>query len=189
MDNFRKAKGKFADFRKRWQGKGIQVEFTFEQWYEWWLSHGIDKNQKQPRVHRDTLVIMQRTPSKTLGLDNCQVATYGGNDRGLPSAHDGVARPHTWKYKDPLVHAKHEPYLRAKAQWNFRGEENDLTFSEWCEFWTDDLWPQRGRGIEKLTLTRKDPEGSWTKSNCEIVDRREQLYRASQLRKRKYGTR
>lgn len=180
---------KFRDFCYRQRAKGVSVEMTFEQWYDWWMRQGVDKNKRQPRVHRGTLVMLQKTPGPSLNLKNCQLATYGGNDIGLPSAHQGVERPECWKYKDPNIHSRHEPYLRARAQWNYRGEDNDLTFEEWCEFWTDELWPQRGRGTNELTLTRKDPEKAWTKSNCEIVTRKEQLRRGALIRKLRYGTR
>jgi hypothetical protein len=180
---------KYRDFCYRWKAKGITVQFSFEEWYNWWKNHGIDKNLRQGRMHRGSLVMIQCKASDVMTLDNCQVATYGGNDQGLPSAHDGVERPQTWKYKEPSIHYKHEPYLRARAQWNFRQEENDLTFEEWCEFWTEDLWPRRGRATYDLTLTRIDHEKPWTKSNCEIVERKEQLRRGQQLRRLKYGTR
>jgi hypothetical protein len=189
MKDRQMARNKYRDFVTRWKNKGVTIKFSFEQWFEWWLEHGIDKNLKQPRVSRGTLVMVQKKPSDTFTIKNAQLATYGGNDIGLPSSSHGVKRPHVWMYKDPNIHAKHEPYLRARAQWNFRGEENDLTFEEWCEFWTDDLWPKRGRASHELTLTRKDHTKPWTQSNCEIVDRKEQLSRGQAIRRQKYGTR
>lgn len=88
----------------------------------------------------------------------------------------GILRPNAWVYKDPFDHARHKPFLRARAQANFRAEEWLLTFEDWCSFWsTEDLWACRGRGRHDLCLSRIDFDGAWAVNNCEIVERIHQL--------------
>jgi hypothetical protein len=87
------------------------------------------------------------------------------------------SRPELWKHKDPFDHERYIPYLRAKAQAAYRMEDWDLTFEEYCEFWTPAAWSQRGRGSLDLAMIRIDTTIGWTAYNCQIVTRREQLRR------------
>jgi hypothetical protein len=76
------------------------------------------------------------------------------------------------RHKDPFEHARYIPYLRARAQCNFRHEEFLLTFRDWCDFWsTEQLWLARGRAVTDLALTRIDPEKAWSRTNCCIINR------------------
>ena len=185
---------RFRDFKGRFKRQNIPVELTFQEWYDWWKSHGIDKQQRQPRVHKDTLVLLLKDPTKPVRLDNIRLGTYGANNRGLPSSHKDVPKYKIRKNKDEFDHIRYEPYLRAKAQWNFRGEENDLTFAEWCELWKPEFWYKRGRktmrshGEDSYTLTRIDPELPWTWNNVEITTREEQIRRAREYRYGKVKT-
>ena len=80
------------------------------------------------------------------------------------------------RYKDLFVHARYIPFLRARAQCDFRKEEFLLTFEDWCEFWpTPELWSQRGRAITDLTLMRIDPDLPWHRDNCCVIERGTQL--------------
>ena len=79
-------------------------------------------------------------------------------------------------YPTEELRQKHHAYLVHQAQARFRGEPHDLTESEYFELWGD-LWSQRGKRGDSLTMTRCDPEGAWTRDNIEIVTRREQLSR------------
>jgi hypothetical protein len=94
-----------------------------------------------------------------------------------PTFTKGVKRPHVWiTGTDPKTHGMLIPYLRHKAQARYRAELFDLTFDEYKELWWE-LWEQRGRRSEDLCMTRIDPEGVWTKDNCEIITRREHCQR------------
>lgn len=90
----------------------------------------------------------------------------------------GVPRDFAWHYKDPLEHEMHLPFLRARAQANFRNEGWTLTIEQWFAIWRDH-WSQRGRGKNSLCLTRKDWTQPWSEDNIEIVTRLEQLGRAA----------
>lgn len=87
------------------------------------------------------------------------------------------------RYKDEFDHVRHIAYLRMKAQCKFRSEPFDLTIEEFFELWPQELWSQRGMRAEQLVMVRQDPEGSWTKSNCLVVTRYQQLCRGKKMGK------
>lgn len=88
----------------------------------------------------------------------------------------GSIRPQTWRSgPDPLVHRKYQPYLVMRSQAAYRGEAFELTFQDFCDFWTDERWELRGRKTNELTLTRRDPNQAWSVENCVIMTRKEQL--------------
>ena len=81
------------------------------------------------------------------------------------------------KYQDPILHAKHWGFLRQRAQANFREEGWTMTIEEYFEIWRDDLWAQRGRGVDQYCMVRVDVEKPWSLDNCIIVLRYQQLVR------------
>jgi hypothetical protein len=64
------------------------------------------------------------------------------------------------------------PWLKARAQANFRNEEWLLTFEDWFALW-DGIWHQRGRDSDDLCLARMDMSGPWSVANVEIMTIRE----------------
>jgi hypothetical protein len=92
----------------------------------------------------------------------------GGFGKGMP-------RPHVWLCgPDQNRHQMYQPWLVAKAQANFRGEEWLLPFEDYFNAWNG-LWEQRGRLSNDLCMTRTDYDGPWHKDNIEIVTRKEHL--------------
>lgn len=105
------------------------------------------------------------------------------NTRGVPKPSLRRKRPERWiSGTDPARHEKYDPYLKAKAQANFRGEGWDMTFDEFEQLWGD-LWYNRGRDADNNCMTRIDWNAPWTFDNCEIITRLEQLQRQGQSRK------
>jgi hypothetical protein len=91
-------------------------------------------------------------------------------------------RPHVWKCgPDEHKHMMYEPWLRSKAQANFRNEEWTLTFDQYYEMWKDH-WHERGRKSHQKCMSRIDDEAPWNKANTEIILRYDQLLK--QARKR-----
>ena len=69
--------------------------------------------------------------------------------------------------------ARHYAWHRMRSQAHYRGEEWQLTFAEFCEFWpTESVWAQRGRRSTDLCLTRFDYDEPWSATNCARVERR-----------------
>lgn len=93
-------------------------------------------------------------------------------------------RPQTWKYPDPFDHVRHNAYLKMRSQAWFRKEPWDLTIEEFFEFWpTEELWSQRGKRANGLCMVRVNTTLPWSKANCRVVERYEQLVRDKTARK------
>ena len=182
-DPLRKARGRYRDNRGRQRKLGVEWKITFEEWYNWFLSHGIDKNQPAQPSGPDSLCVTRINERKPFELDNIRLAVRGASERypDLTTINLNKPKPKMWKVKDPYLHSMYEPWLRQKAQANYRGEDWDLTFDDFASVWGQDF-PRRGRASTDLTMTRIDPEKAWTLTNVEIVTRNEQLKRAQQIR-------
>lgn len=87
------------------------------------------------------------------------------------------------KYPDLLDHERHVAFLRARCQANYRGETWTMTIEEFFEMWPVEMWSCRGRGYSDLCMVRIDPQAEWSKDNCQIVTRYEQLCRGRKPRK------
>jgi hypothetical protein len=83
------------------------------------------------------------------------------------------ARPNAWiTGPDPETHIKYRAFIQQRNQANFRNEDWQLTFDQWCDIWGD-RYAQRGRRRGQLCLTRCDYELPWTVDNVEIMERRD----------------
>lgn len=88
-------------------------------------------------------------------------------------------RPQVWiTGPDPVLHEKYHPWQMAKAQANFRNEDWDLSFKEYCDLW-EGHWENRGRAPENVCMTRNDPDGAWDYKNVEIITRKEHFLRTA----------
>lgn len=180
------AQGRYRDTRARHIRAGAKWELTFEEWYNWWLSYGVDKNSRNlGRTTTDSLCISRKDKNLPFRLDNLTPATRGASKThpNLPSINLNQPKLKLRKIKDER-YPMYEPWLRMRAQANFRGEQFDLTFDQFAEIWGD-KWSKRGRASDALAMTREDPEGPWDYKNTVIVTRREQLQRAQELRRLK----
>lgn len=93
----------------------------------------------------------------------------------MVSPKKGKVYPHIWLVgPDPAKKQLHTDYLRHKAQAKYRKEDFDLTLDEYIEIWMkDDNHLNKGRSPHNVCLSRKDPDGAWTKDNVEIMSRAE----------------
>lgn len=82
--------------------------------------------------------------------------------------------PQSWKTgPDEHIREKYYAYLKHKAQCSFRGEQYELSWDDWQELWTDELFVRRGRKVDDLCLGRLDWNGVWSLENCFIQTRKE----------------
>jgi hypothetical protein len=87
----------------------------------------------------------------------------------------GVERPHVWLCgPDKFKHDMYTPWMKAKAQANFRQEGWEMTFEEFYDIWKDH-WHLRGRQAEDYCMTRIDSKLPWAKENIVIITRQEHL--------------
>lgn len=91
--------------------------------------------------------------------------------------------PATW-VKGPcaITREKYYAFLRHRSQAVFRQEEYLLTFDDWVDLWTDELFAQRGKQRESMVMMRKNPTEGWTLDNVCIVPRITQLRRGKEYR-------
>lgn len=173
------AKHKFNYNRKRCIRLGRVWELSFDEWYKWWLALGIDKNIPSGLMNKDTICLMRKDESKPYKLSNIIPMTHGHTD-GVRACYRKPIRPETWKIKDPIEHPKYIPFLRAKAQSDYRVRQGleeggwDLTFEEFSQLWGD-LWVLRGRASSDYCMTREDLTGPWDIKNTIIITRKESL--------------
>lgn len=69
---------------------------------------------------------------------------------------------------------------RQQALW--RGEQYELSVEDFFDFWPKELWDKRGRGRNSLCMIRVNDKVAWSKSNCKIVTRLEQLRKTNKRR-------
>jgi hypothetical protein len=183
----RDAKQKFRDNRDRALRLGNDWTLTFEQWYNWWLEQGVDKNLSGEKYSKHSLILVRIDLTKPYAIDNITAMTRGVTNTGRPCRSLGKERPHTWIIKDPALHKMYIPFLKAKSQTDYRVREGiaegewKLSFEEFVAAWGD-LWQLRGRASEDFAMTREDFDGDWTADNVVVVTRKEQLERARQYR-------
>jgi len=93
-------------------------------------------------------------------------------------------RPHTWNSgPDEYKHSMYVPWMKMKAQANFRNEPWDLSFEEFFTAWNGQ-WEKRGRASEALCMTRIDYEGDWNANNIVIITRKEHCQKQSEFKTR-----
>jgi hypothetical protein len=105
--------------------------------------------------------------------------TQNNSNRGRP------IRPETWKSgPTPEQRDKYYAWLKHRAQARYRGEQYDLTWEQWDNLWTSDLFANRGKRADNWVIMRNKLSDSWNINNCEIVLRSDQLKRNGEYRQR-----
>ena len=78
--------------------------------------------------------------------------------------------------KDSFDIDRYKVYRQAEYQARYRGEEWEITFDQWCQIWRDkNTWAQRGRGVDDLSMTRRDPTRPWSYDNVMVLSRLDQI--------------
>jgi hypothetical protein len=132
---YSKARHRYNSNRYRVRSAGIEWAISFEEWYQWWLSKGIDKNAPAGHMTKDSLCMQIIDRSQPFNLDNIQLAAFGDERKGIATRARGRARVHLRKYQDENIHKKFMPWHKARAQARYRGEEWDITFEEFCSIY------------------------------------------------------
>ena len=70
-----------------------------------------------------------------------------------------------------LKKLKRRAYIVSLHQAKFREEKWELSFEEFCEIWSDEIWSQRGKEMKSLVMTRIDPQDTWQWGNIQIITR------------------
>jgi hypothetical protein len=178
------ARSRWLGNRMRQRSRGQEWNLEFFEWYDFWLSHGIDKDQPRKVVMgKEALCMVRINENLPYQVGNITVATQGETNLGKPCRSLGKERPNTWVVKDPTLHKMYIPFLKARAQSDYRVRKGlevggwTFTFEEFAAKWGD-LWPLRGRGSLDFSMCKIDFEKAWSTDNTDIITRREQLQRA-----------
>ena len=63
-------------------------------------------------------------------------------------------------------------YARAKCQADFRFEDWNLKWTDFCKFWpSEEIWALRGTKAHCICLTRRDHTKPWDAKNCCLMNR------------------
>ena len=91
---------------------------------------------------------------------------------GVPHPLRGRTVPTRWLYgTDPVLHAQHHAFLRARAQAVYRGQPWLITLEQYSATWGDQ-WRLHGRsGPARLNFSRRDHSGPWSMENVHIAPR------------------
>lgn len=177
-----KAYARYKDHKNRASEKNIPFNLTFEEWYQFWAIHGYDKETMKLPITRDLPTMRRKDRTRGFEWDNIEIVPLCEVNRGLPRPDLQVQRPSRWIVKDPELHARYQPWLRARAQAHYRGETWSLSFEDWCVIWNDETWPLRGRGPKNLSMNQIDPQGGWHLNNVILMTRREQIQRRKEFK-------
>jgi len=78
------AKKKYIQQAHRARNRGIEFIITFEEWYQWWLDQGIDKNLHYGKFTGDTKCMCRKGDVGPYSLENiyCDIARNNSSRPG-----------------------------------------------------------------------------------------------------------
>jgi ribosomal protein L37E len=79
----KKAIQNFNAHKKSAENRGIDFNLTFDEWYNWWLNNGLDRNISQGKRNKDTLCMCRYGDIGPYSLDNIYCATAGQNSKDM----------------------------------------------------------------------------------------------------------
>ena len=91
-----KAKERYKWHRNTAKKRNISFEFAFEEWYNWWLSNGVDKNNPTQPTNGKTLCMCRYGDIGPYNLKNVYCATNSQNTmdaRGGGSNNKNIQTP------------------------------------------------------------------------------------------------
>ena len=75
----RKAKGRYNSQKSSAKARGIDFNLTFDEWYNWWLSNGVDKNSPVADRSFNKLCMCRKNDTGAYELGNIFCATQRVN--------------------------------------------------------------------------------------------------------------
>jgi len=77
-ENLAYARERFHDAKCKAKQRGIEYHLTFEEWYDWFLSNGVDRNQRR-KYCKDSIVMCRKGDTGPYQLDNIYPGTLKQN--------------------------------------------------------------------------------------------------------------
>jgi hypothetical protein len=98
------AKWKFAKHRAQSKYRNIQFNFTFNDWYSWWLNHGVDKNINVKWTGSNRPCMCRTGDTGPYQLDNVYFATNSQNAQdGNQNGRSGGQFQYNYRWGNQLV--------------------------------------------------------------------------------------
>jgi len=89
------AKKKYSRHRAQSKFRNIEFKFTFEEWYDWWLSHGIDRNIDVKWPGKDRPCMCRKNDQGAYEQSNVYFGTHVDNNAEMHAAGNHGYRPLT----------------------------------------------------------------------------------------------
>ena len=83
----KKAIQNYNAHKKSEENSVINFNLTFDEWYNWWLNNGLDRNISQGKRNKDTLCMCRYGDIGAYSLDNIYCATAGQNSKDMTTRH------------------------------------------------------------------------------------------------------
>lgn len=74
-----RAKSLYSAHKNTSLKRNIPFQLTFDEWYNWWLSNGVDKQISLGRQHRNTLCMCRYNDTGPYSLSNIYCDTMANN--------------------------------------------------------------------------------------------------------------
>jgi hypothetical protein len=162
----------------------ISLNTTFEEYLQ--LKKGSERNKLNALRRAAGLKPYHAAsgkPSPTKGQPRPNARGPRPHMRGVKKPALAGPKPHRWLVgPDPERHDMYIPFLKSKAQANFRKEIWTLTFDQFETVWGN-LWQHRGRASLDYCMVLIDSNFGWVMGNVEVITRREHLQRMAQERR------
>jgi hypothetical protein len=92
---------KYGKHRNDAKQRNIPFQLTYNEWYNWWLSNGVDKNIKQP-LTKNTLCMCRYGDTGPYSLDNIYCATLSQNQKDARSFNPNFGNTRSKPFHTPL---------------------------------------------------------------------------------------
>ena len=88
-----RAKQKYNNHKQNAKYRGIAFEITFDEWYNWWLSNGVDKHQEHDH-NKNSLCMCRYNDAGPYKLGNIYC-----DNRSANVSFYNICRDHSFKHK------------------------------------------------------------------------------------------
>jgi hypothetical protein len=116
------AKWKFAKHRAQAKFRNIEFKFSFEEWYQWWLNNGVDKNIYQQWASTQRPCMCRNNDTGPYEVNNVYFATHVQNTRDSTNHRGGAKQKFQYRWADQTVsssfllkqgiHSKYHPWFK-----------------------------------------------------------------------------
>jgi hypothetical protein len=101
---------KFRAQRYQARRRGIDFQLTFDEWYNWWLANGVDKNMGVQWTSTTRLCMCRFNDTGPYALNNIYLATHSQNIKDMFKTGHVYKPTHRWGDKEITLKELREVY-------------------------------------------------------------------------------